>query len=230
MRTSALTGAAAAVTALAVVLSGCGSDTKTTTSSSSSTSSKSSETSTSKKPTATAAAEADQTVAEFIKSNNIKQTTVSPGEEGAPNVALPTPEGWETTTENLPDGSYGGIRYTAPDADPAAPLAIFAYLSRLEGNFNEQTLLELAPNDFRSLDKAEESSSGREKLSGFDAFEVAGTASIEGKPTFIAQKTVVIPGNDGALYLLQLNAYSTPEQQGTLGTAMGLINNETTIT
>ena len=81
-----------------------------------------------------------------------------------------------------------------------------------------------------ALTRPEESSSGREKLSGFDAFEVAGTASIEGKPTFIAQKTVVIPGNDGALYLLQLNAYSTPEQQGTLGTAMGLINNETTIT
>ena len=37
MRASALTGVAAAVTALAVVLSGCGSDTKTATSSSSST-------------------------------------------------------------------------------------------------------------------------------------------------------------------------------------------------
>src|SRR4051794_1080367 len=112
MRTSALTGAAAAVAVLAVVLSGCGSDTKTTTSSSSSTSSKSSETSTSKKPTSTAAAAPGQTVAEFIKTSGIEQTTVSPGEDGAPNVALPTPEGWETTSEGLPDGSYGGIRYT----------------------------------------------------------------------------------------------------------------------
>jgi Probable lipoprotein LpqN len=232
MKASAFTGGAAAVIALAVVLTGCGSDTKTATSSSSSSSSssKSSATSTSKKAEPTAESSPGQTVAEFIKTNNITQKVVSPAEDGAPNVALPTPEGWETTNQNLPDGSYGGIRYTAPDADPASPLAIFAYLSRLEGNFNEQTLLELAPNDFRSLPDSQESSSGSEKLSGFDAFEIAGTAPIEGKPTFIAQKTVVIPGNDGALYLLQLNAYSTPEQQGTLGTAMGHIDAETKIT
>jgi PKD repeat protein len=60
MKTAALTGVAMAVTALAVVLSGCGSDTKTATSSSSETSktSSSTATTTSKKPKVTETPEA----------------------------------------------------------------------------------------------------------------------------------------------------------------------------
>ena len=77
MRASALTGVAAAVTAFAVILSGCGSDTKTATSSDSSTSKSSSskETTTSKKPkvseTTEAAAGPNPTIADYIKKNNI---------------------------------------------------------------------------------------------------------------------------------------------------------------
>ena len=91
MRASALTGVAAAVTALAVVLSGCGSDTKTATSSSSSTESSmasSSQASTSKKPTVAAlaqdAAGPNPTIASYIKDNGITETAVHMGDPGAP--------------------------------------------------------------------------------------------------------------------------------------------------
>ena len=238
MRASALTGTAAAVTALAVVLSGCGSDTKTAPSSSSSaesstSASKSSESTspTSEEKTSEApGAPAGQTIDQYIAENGIVQTVVGPGENGAPNVILPTPEGWEMTCEGLSQGSYGGIRYTGPDAAPDFPPTIFAYLSSLDGEVDPATLLELAPNDLRSIpDYVEASETPTGTLGGFDAYEVAGTASIDGKPTFIAQKTVLIPGADGLMYLLQLNAYAKPDQQGILGTAVGHIDAETTI-
>ena len=102
MKASALTGVAAAVTALAVVLSGCGSDTKTATSSSSSTeSSKTSSAgaSTSKKPTVAAraqnAAGPNPTIASYIKDNGITETPVHMGDPGAPTINLPVPDGWQ---------------------------------------------------------------------------------------------------------------------------------------
>lgn len=238
MRASGLTGAVAAAAALAVLLTGCGSDTKPAASSSSSAESSTSaaESSESKSPTSEAktseapGAPAGQTIDQFIAENGIVQTAVGPGENGAPNVVLPTPEGWELTSEALPQGAYGGIRYTGADAAPDFPPTIYAYLSSLEGGVDPATLLELAPNDLRSIPgyvEASETPTGQ--LSGFDAYELAGTASIEGKPTFIAQKTVVIPGADDTLYLLQINAYAKPDQQGILGTAVGHIDAETTI-
>ena len=45
----------------------------------------------------------------------------------------------------------------------------------------------------------------------------------------IAQKTVVIPGQDG-LYVLQLNADGTEDQMGPLMDATSVIDEQTTIT
>lgn len=232
MRASALTGVAAATTALAVILSGCGSDSKPAASSSSSSSSEKSsgkKSSTSKKSTATPQSSAGgQTIADYINTSGIVQTTTAPGEEGAPDISLPIPEGWVLRNEDLPDGAYGGIAYTGPDANAFAP-TIFSYLSKLTGNVDPGKILELAPNEVLGLDGYESVAEGApSQLGGFDAYELAGTYSQEGKPTFVAQKTVVIPGQDG-IFLLQLNAYSVPEQQEILGTAMGQIDAETTI-
>lgn len=47
----------------------------------------------------------------------------------------------------------------------------------------------------------------RTSLSGFEAVQLGGPYDTDGKQGMIAQKTVVIPGQDG-LYVLQLNAYS----------------------
>lgn len=231
MRSSMLTGAAAAAAALALVLTGCGSDTKTAESSSTSAeSSTTSSTSSAAETTSEAApAPAGQTVAEYINENGITQTVVEPGGEGVPMVDLPTPEGWVTTQEGLPEGSYGGVRYTGPDANPEFPPTIFAYLSRLDGDVDPATLLSLAGNELKGLPDYQGNDGAPGTLSGFEAYEIAGVATLEGAPRFVAQKTVMIPGADG-LYMLLLNAYSMPDQQAILGTAMGQIENGTTIT
>ena len=45
----------------------------------------------------------------------------------------------------------------------------------------------------------------------------------------IAQKTVVIPGQDG-LYVLQLNAYSDESEADILAEATSIVDEQTTIT
>lgn len=139
MRTSALTGVAAAVTALAVVLSGCGSDTKTATSSSSeSKSSSSKETTTSKKPTVTqtpdAAAGPNPTIADYIAENKIQETGIKMGDPNAPAVNLPVPDGWKVLPpEQAPEYAYGAIVYTGPEFE-ADPPNIVALMSKLDGD------------------------------------------------------------------------------------------------
>src|SRR5689334_10335093 len=127
MKASAITGVAAAVTALTVVVSGCGSDTKTAASSSSATSSSSSSssTTTSKKPkvieTPEQVAGPNPTIADYIKENGIQETGVKIGDPNAPAVNLPVPDGWQPLSpEEAPEYAYGAIVYTAPEfeADP----------------------------------------------------------------------------------------------------------------
>ncbi|MBO0680932.1 LpqN/LpqT family lipoprotein [Mycolicibacterium sp. S2-37] len=235
MRATALTGAAAAAAALAVVLSGCGSNSdsaESTTASSSSAESSATSAESGAPETAADASESPapgSTVADYLNENEIAQVAVQPGENGAPQVDLPTPQGWTQKNEGLPEGAYGGIAYTEPDAAPDFPPTIFAYLSRLDGPADPAAILGAAPNEVLGLEGFQGSPGAAEKLSGFDAFEIAGQYMQEGKPTFVAQKTVVIPGPD-ALYMLQLNAYSKPEQQDKLGAAMGQIDSQTQIT
>ena len=239
MRPTAITGAAAAAAALAVLLSGCGSDSGKGDSSTSSSASAASSSEESESPTPSApalrsdppaapAGAAGGTVADYLNQNGITQVSVKPGEEGAPNVNLPTPEGWAFKNDSLPEGAYGGIAYTGPDAAPEFPPTMFAYLSRLDGDADPEAILEAAPNELKGMPGFEGTPGAPERLSGFDAYEVAGSYLQDGKPTFVAQKTVVIPGPD-ALYMLQLNAYSTPEQQDKLGAAMGQIDSQTEI-
>lgn len=232
MRSSALTGLAAAMTALAVVMSGCSGDPKPSASSSSSSekSSESEKSSKSKTPTSTKeAAPEGQTISEYIEENEIVQTYLEPGQDGAPIVDLPVPEGWEITKEDLPEGAYAAIVYTAPDADPEFAPVIFSSLSKLEGDVDPAVLLELAPNELLAEETFVPGDNGQPgKLGGYDAFEIAGTVDLEGTPAFAAQKTVVIPGPD-ALFMLQLGAISTEGQQDKLGRAVGQIEAQTTI-
>ncbi|MCK0176772.1 LpqN/LpqT family lipoprotein [Mycolicibacterium sp. F2034L] len=236
MKATALTGAAAAAAALAIVLSGCGSSSDSAESSpASSESTESSEASADTSAAETPAADEAEapapgsTVADYLNENEIAQVAVQPGQDGAPQIDLPTPPGWSTKNEGLPEGAYGGIAYTEPDAAPDFPPTIFAYLSRLDGPADPAAILGAAPNEVLALEGFQGDPGAAEKLSGFDAFEIAGQYMQDGKPTFVAQKTVVLPGPD-ALYMLQLNAYSKPEQQDKLGAAMGQIDTKTQIT
>src|SRR6202165_4640058 len=66
-------------------------------------------------------------------------------------------------------------------------------------------------------------------LREFDATQTGGTYTKDGVKRAIAQKAVVIPGQDG-LFVLQLNADGTADQMGALMDATGVIDEQTTIT
>ncbi|MET0474126.1 MAG: LpqN/LpqT family lipoprotein [Mycobacterium sp.] len=235
MRASALTGVAAAVTALAVVLSGCGSDTKTATSSSSTESkSSSSETTTSKKPKVPETTEADAagpnpTIADYIKENNIKETGIKMGDPSAPAVNLPVPDGWQPLSpEEAPEYAYGAIVYTGADFESDPP-NIVALMSKLAGDVDPQQIIDLAPGELNNLPDYKPGNEGETSTLGdYPAYVLGGTYTRGGATRFIAQKTVVIPADDG-LYVLQLNV-DGPEAAGEiLGAATDKIDSDTTI-
>lgn len=234
MRASAITGVAAAVTALAVVLSGCGSDTKTATSSSSSTdSSKSSSTSTTKKPTVESspaeAAGPNPSIASYIKDNNITETAVHMGDPGAPTINLPVPDGWEPAGENTPEWAYGAILYTGPEAEKYTP-SIVAIVSKLTGDVDPQKIIDLAPGELNNLSGYKPLNEGATSTLGeYPAYQLGGTWQSDGETKVVAQKTVVIPGSDG-LYVLQLNADGLDSQKEIIGAATDKIDSDTTIT
>ena len=236
MRASALTGAAAAVTALAVVLSGCGSDTKTAASSNSSTSkSSSSETTTSstkpKVPETTGAEVAgpNPTIADYIKENDIQEAGVKMGDPSAPTVNLPVPDGWQPLSpEEAPDYAYGAIVYTGPEFESDPP-NIVALMSKLTGNVDPQKIIDLAPGELNNLPNYKPGNAGEASTLGdYPAYVLGGTYTRDGATRFIAQKTVVIP-TDGGLYVLQLNVDGPDAAGDVLGAATDKIDSDTTI-
>ena len=235
MRASAITGVAAAVTALAVVLSGCGSDTKTASSSSETTKSSSSskETTTSKKPkvaeTTEAAAGPNPTIADYIKENKIQETGIKMGDPSAPPVNLPVPDGWKPLSpEEAPDYSYGAIVYTGPEFE-ADPPNIVALMSKLTGDVDPQKIIDLAPGELNNLPGYKPGNEGETSTLGhYPAFVLGGTYTRDGATRFIAQKTVVIPNADG-LYVLQLNVDGPDAAGEVLAAARDKIDSDTTI-
>ncbi len=157
MRASMLTGVAVTATALAVVLSGCGSDSKPVASSSSSSSPASSASPTSKKaaptvpPTPSAeAAGPNQTIADYIKQNNIQESVVKMGDPSAPAVNLPVPDGWEVVSpEQTPDYAYGAIVYNGPEFASDQP-NIVALMSKLTGDVDPQKIIAVAPGELNN--------------------------------------------------------------------------------
>jgi len=235
MRASAITGVAAAVTALAVVLSGCGSDTKTATSSSSSTESSTSSKSstTKKKPTVESspaeAAGPNPSIASYIKDNNITETPVHMGDPGSPTINLPVPDGWEPAGENTPEWAYGAILYTGPEAAEYTP-SIVAIVSKLTGDVDPQKIIDLAPGELNNLSGYKPLNEGATSTLGeYPAYQLGGTWQSDGETKVVAQKTVVIPGSDG-LYVLQLNADGLDSQKEVIGAATDVIDSDTTIT
>jgi hypothetical protein len=234
MRASALTGVAAAVTTLAVVLSGCGSDTKTATSSSSSNSeSSSNEATTSTKPKVSEApkpaAGPNPTIADYITENDIQETGVKMGDPSAPAVNLPVPDGWQAlSAEDTPDYAYGAIVYTGAEFESDPP-NIIALMSKLSGDVDPQKIIDLAPGELKNLPGYAAGNEGEAStLSGYSAYVLGGTYTRDGATRFIAQKTVVIPRPDG-LYVLQLNVDGPEEAGEVLAAATEKIDSDTTI-
>jgi uncharacterized protein YceK len=230
--TRALRASVIAISAIAIGigLSGCGSDTKTEPSTSKQTSAASSTTTSKAAPTSAApAAGANKTIVDYIKENGIVESPVHRGDPGAPTIDLPFPPGWEDTGNRTPDWAYAAIVFTDP-AMAQDPPTIIALVSKLTGDVDPAKILEYAQGEIKNLPGYDGATEGSPStLGGFDATQIGGTYTKDGVKRAIAQKTVVIPGQD-ALYVLQLNADGTEDQMGALMDATGVIDEQTKIT
>ena len=213
-------GIAVAGVALGLALAGCGSDTMTE----ATTTGAISEAAT----TSAQASGADYTIVDYIKDNGIVETPVKRGAPGSPTIDLPFPPGWEDAGARTPQWAYVMMRYTDP-AMAGNPPTITAIVSKLTGNVDPAKILEFAPGELRNLPGFEGEGGNTSTLAGFDAHEIDGFYTRDGAKHMVAQKTVVIPGQDG-LYVLQLNPDGLEDQMGPLMDAMAAIDEQTTIT
>jgi len=230
--TRALRASVIAISAIAIGigLSGCGSDTKSEPSTSKQTSATSSTTTSKAAPTsATPAAGPNKTIVDYIKENGIVESPVHRGDPGAPTIDLPFPPGWEDAGNRTPEWAYGAIVATDP-AMAQDPPTVIALVSKLTGNVDPAKILEYAQGEIKNLPGYDGATEGSPStLGGFDATQIGGTYTKDGVKRAIAQKTVVIPGQD-ALFVLQLNADGTEDQMGALMDATSAIDEQTKIT
>jgi Probable lipoprotein LpqN len=220
---------AVAAIAIGIGLSGCGSDTKSEPSTSKQTSTASSTSTSKPAPTSAQASGPNKTIVDYIKENGITETPVHRGDPGSPTITLPFPPGWEDAGSRTPEWAYAAIVSNDP-AMAQDPPTIIALVSKLTGNVDPAKILEYAPGEIKNLPGYDGAQDGQPStLAGFDATQIGGTYTKDGVKRAIAQKTVVIPGQD-ALFVLQLNADGTEDQMGALMDATGVIDEQTTIT
>ncbi|OBB76289.1 LpqN/LpqT family lipoprotein [Mycobacterium sp. 852014-52144_SCH5372336] len=223
---------AVAAVALGLGLAGCSSDTEGEATSDTTTSEETttSETSASPAPpTSPQAQGANYTIVDYIRENDITETPVQRGDPASPTIDLPIPPGWSDAGPRKPQWAYAAIVSDDP-AMAEDPPTIIALVSKLTGNVDPAKILEFAPNEIKNLpgyDGAQEGSPST--LSDFDAVQIGGTYTKDGVLRAIAQKTVVIPGQDG-LYVLQLNADGREDQMMALMDATSVIDEQTKIT
>ena len=235
MKSTVISGAAAMAAAFALVLTGCGSDTKTEpttsakTAESPTTSAEAAPSTTKVVPRDEDAAGPNKTIANYVAENNIQETPVKRGDPGSPTINLPVPEGWAPAGADTPEWAYGAIVYKGPEAAEYAP-SIVALVSKLTGNVDPQTIIDLAPGELQNLPGwSAMNDGGVGTLGDYPAYQLRGTWQSKGQTKFVAQKTVVIPGADG-LYVLQLNADGLPDHAEIVAATTTVIDEQTTIT
>lgn len=219
----------ASTCALVVGVASCGKDDSQ--SSAASTANTSTSATTSVTPaTSTSSTGANPTIADYIKEQGITETQVRPGENGAPSIDMPTPDGWAQVEKGeLPEYALGAIKYSGSQGSNYTA-NIVALFSKLTGPVDVDKLFELAPGELRNLDDFSEIGSGHKStLSGFGSYKMAGQYTLKGMTVLTAQQTVVIEAAD-AVYVLQLNATSNEDQADALQKAMDAIDEQTTIT
>jgi len=171
----------------------------------------------------------NQTIRQYMKDNQITSTAVKVGDPGAPKIMIALPQGWSDLGSDTPPRAYGAVQLDAA-ADPNDPPTIVVLLSKLTGDVDPMKILEYAPGELRNLpDYVAASEPVTDKLSGFDAIQLAGLYERDDTQRTIAQKTVVIPAND-AVYVLQMNADALKSDAADLMKATEVIDKQTKIT
>ena len=129
-----------------------------------------------------------------------------------------------------PEWAYGAIVYQNP-VNPEDPPFVLAIISKLTGDVDPAKILEFAPGLLQNLPGYEQDGDvEKTTLSGFDGVEFQASYLKGEERRYIAQATVVIPGKDGAIFVLQLNADAPKDQGQVVRDAATVINAETKIT
>jgi hypothetical protein len=169
------------------------------------------------------------TIDQYVEENGIVATPVLKGDPGAPTINLPLPPGWEDAGADAPAGAYDALVYTAPPPSPTPP-TIVALVTKLTGDVDPEKIAEYAPNEMRSLPGFQGPEVGQQSdLGGFAATQIGGFYTKDGETRLIAQKTVIIPGQDG-LFVLKITADGGEDLAMQMMDATAAIDEQTTIT
>ena len=237
-RTAAVNGAAVVIVALGIGVVGCGSGSTPSSNKTSSTTS----TATTAAPTTTAKPQSkvaprttvpgpNPTIASYLQQNNITQTPVHRGDPGAPTINFPIPDGWADAGPDTPPTAYWAVVDNGPEAAKYTP-SIVATLTKLSGDIDPQKLLDLSPGELKNLPGFQPKGEGSDdSLADSPAHQFGGTWVQDGQTKAVAEKTVVIEGNDdNTVYLLQLNIDCLADQMDQVLPATTTIDEKTTIT
>lgn len=231
-RTSATTGIT--IVAMAIGLAGCGTQpSQQNAPSNTSSSAPSSTSSTVKKPQSKVASRIapdgpNPTIGTYLRDSKITATPVHRGDPGAPTINFPIPNGWADAGPDTPPTAYWAIVDNGPEAATYPP-SIVATLSKLDGDVDPQKLIELAAGATKNLPGFKQMGDGNEdNLAGSPAYQLGGTWTQDGQERAVADKVVVINGNDN-IYLLELNADCLPDQVQQALPATVAIDEKTTI-
>ncbi|MGX9671299.1 LpqN/LpqT family lipoprotein [Mycobacterium sp. HM-7] len=152
-----------------------------------------------------------QTIATYLKSNNIQEALVHRNEPGAPVVTLPMPPGWADAGPQTPAFAYESIVYNGPSAGTYRPSAT-ALISRLGPTADAQKILDFAPGELNNLPGFTATDPGTPgTVDGHKSFQIAGSWNSNGVTKLITQNTVVIQDGTG-LYVMQINIDGVADQ------------------
>ncbi|MDX1878808.1 LpqN/LpqT family lipoprotein [Mycolicibacterium sp. 141076] len=152
-----------------------------------------------------------QTIATYLKSNNIQESLVHRNEPGAPVVTMPMPPGWADAGPQTPAFAYQSIVYNGPSAGTYRPSAT-ALISRLGPNADAQKILDFAPGELNNLPGFTPTDTGTPgTVDGHKSFQIAGSWNSNGVTKLITQNTVVIQDGTG-LYVMQINIDGVADQ------------------
>jgi len=152
-----------------------------------------------------------QTIATYLKSNNIPEALVHRNEPGGPVVTLPMPTGWVDAGPQTPAFAYQSIVYNGPSAGNYRPSAT-ALISRLGPNADAQKILDFAPGELNNLPGFAATDTGTPgTVDGHKSFQIAGSWNSNGVTKLITQNTVVIQDGTG-LYVMQINIDGVADQ------------------
>lgn len=166
---------------------------------------------------------------QYFAEHSITATPVKRGDPGTPVISFTLPTGWSDAGPEALDGAYGAAFYDS-SIDVDYPSSIVAVLSKLSGEADPAKILEAAPGELEALpDYTVVSKPKASKMSGFDAIQLSGFYTREdGEERIIAQKTVVIPAQDG-LYVLQMNADGPKDEARVIQEATSVLDGQSRI-